>query len=59
MPRISHQFNEGYFGDLIRKKQEKIQEYEDNGKSLIDNNQIIFKAQLENEIFYINRSGKR
>ena len=53
MPRISNLFNEGYFSDLLRKKQEKIQEYEDNGKTLIDNNQIIFKAQLENEIFYI------
>ena len=54
MPRISNQFNDGYFSDLIRKKRESIQEYEDNGKALIDNNHLLMKAQLEKEIFYIN-----
>ena len=54
MPNISHTFNDGFFIDSIRKKKEKIQEYEDNGKVIIDNNQIIFKVQLEKEVFYIN-----
>ena len=31
-----------------------MQECEDNGKSIIDNNIIIHKAELENDIFYIN-----
>ena len=54
IPKISYTFNEGFFHELIRKKQEKIQECEDNGKSIIDNNIIVHKSELENDIFYIN-----
>ena len=54
LPEISNTFNEGFFYDYIKKKKEKILEFEENGKSIIDNNQIIHKAELENEIFFIN-----
>jgi magnesium-transporting ATPase (P-type) len=53
-PEIYKRVNEGFFLDFIRKKYEKIQEYEENGKSIIDNNHIIYKAELENDIFFIN-----
>ena len=53
-PKISSTFNEGFFHDFIRRKQEQLQECEDNGKSIIDNNIIFHKAELENDIFYIN-----
>ena len=54
VPRISNYFKEGFFYEFLRKKQEKLQECEDNGKTIIDNNIIIHKAELEKEIFYIN-----
>jgi len=54
IPKVSYKFNEGFFYEYIRKKQEKIQECEDNGKAIIDNNTIVHKAELENDIFYIN-----
>ena len=54
IPKVSNTFSEGFFYEFIREKQEKIQECEDNGKNIVDNNQIIHKAELENDIFYIN-----
>ena len=54
VPKISNTFNEGFFHDYIRRKQEKLQECEDNGKTIFDNNLIIHKTELEKDIFYIN-----
>ena len=54
LPKVSTKFSEGYFCEIIRKKEEKIQECEDNGNNIVDNNQIIYKAELEKDIFYIN-----
>ena len=54
LPEISSRVNEGFFHDFIRKKNEKIQEFEENGKTIIDNNHIIYKAELENDILFIN-----
>ena len=54
IPNISNTFKEGFFYDFMRKKQEKLQECEDNGKTIIDNDVIIHKHELEKEIFYIN-----
>jgi magnesium-transporting ATPase (P-type) len=54
LPEIYKKVNEGFFHDFIRRKYEKIQEYEENGKSIIDTNHMIYKAELENDIFFIN-----
>ena len=54
LPDICKRVNEGFFHDLIRKKYEKIQECEENGNTIIDNNHIIYKAELEDDIFFIN-----
>jgi len=54
LPEISNRIKEGFFHDFIRKKHEKIQECEENGKSIIDNNHIIYKAELESDISFIN-----
>ena len=38
----------------LLEKRKKNTRCEDNGNNIVDNNQIIYKAELEKDIFYIN-----